>query len=153
MLHNLKGTVLQFLKSSLEKSATTTDASTCHCLDSMCLSFASMCPALSVQPVPTTFESPSLPRACSPLCWPPAPQPGQWLPCLISCLQMCRALCSGQLSEGGGSCHLSLVLAEQMHHGRIIYAHLSHDLPEAHQLGRLPLGLTRQTLSIEFLPC
>lgn len=149
MLHNLKGTVLQFLKPSLEKSATTTDGQHMPLSGQHLFFFCLYVPSL----VPTTFESPSLPRACSPLCWPPAPQPGQWLPCLISCLQMCRALCSGQLSEGGGSCHLSLVLAEQMHHGRIIYAHLSHDLPKAHQLGRLPLGLTRQTLSIEFLPC
>lgn len=54
-----------------------------------------------------------------------APQPGQWPPCLVTCLRACRALCSQQLSallrwaiSGSGS---GLPYIQHRHHQRIIY--------------------------------
>lgn len=91
-------------------------------LSSLCLPFVSTCLALSFQPVPSILQRLSSQRLLPSLL---APQPGQWPPCLVTCLRACRALCSQQLSallrwaiSGSGS---GLPYIQHRHHQRIIY--------------------------------
>lgn len=93
-----------------------TDASTRSCLtDSAFLLPLRAWPCL-FSPCPPPLRAPLSPEPAPLSASPWVPQPGQWLPCLISCLvsclQVCRALCSRWLSHCGGSCHPAL--GEQM---------------------------------------